>query len=91
MESDYDKPINIGSDRLVTIDELADIIIRISGKRITKKYDFLAPQGVRGRNADITLARKVLGWEPQVDLEKGIARTYKWIEQQLIKEKAKQR
>jgi nucleoside-diphosphate-sugar epimerase len=91
MESDYDKPINIGSDRLVTIDELADIIIRISGKRITKKYDFLAPQGVRGRNADITLARKILGWEPQVSLEEGIARTYKWIEQQLIKEKAKQR
>jgi nucleoside-diphosphate-sugar epimerase len=91
MESDYDKPINIGSDRLVTIDELADIIIRISGKKITKKYDLSAPQGVRGRNADITLARKILGWEPQVSLEEGIARTYKWIEQQLIKEKAKQR
>jgi GDP-D-mannose 3',5'-epimerase len=65
MESDYDKPVNIGSDRLVTIDELADIIIRISGKKITKKYDISAPQGVRGRNADITLAGKVLGWEPQ--------------------------
>jgi nucleoside-diphosphate-sugar epimerase len=91
MESDYDKPINIGSDRLVTIDELADIIIRISGKKITKKYDLSAPQGVRGRNADITLARKVLNWEPQVSLEEGIARTYKWIEQQVIKEKAKQR
>lgn len=88
MESDYDKPINIGSDRLVTIDELADIIIKISGKRITKKYDLSAPQGVRGRNADITLARKVLGWEPQVSLEEGLARTYKWIEQQIAKERA---
>ena len=82
MESDYDKPLNIGSDRLVTIDELADIIIKISGKKITKEYDLSAPQGVRGRNADITLARKVLGWEPKVSLEEGLAKTYKWIEEQ---------
>jgi len=82
MESDWDKPINIGSDRLVTIDELADIIIKISGKNIVKKYDPTAPQGVRGRNADISLARKVLGWEPGVTLEEGLTRTYKWIEMQ---------
>ena len=82
MESDYDKPLNIGSDRLVTIDELADIIIRISGKKITKEYDLSAPQGVRGRNADISLPRKVLGWEPRVSLEEGLTRTYKWIEMQ---------
>jgi len=87
MESDYDKPINIGSERLVTIDELADIIIEISGKEITKEYDLLAPQGVRGRNADITLARKVLDWEPKVSLEEGLARTYKWIEAQCAKDK----
>lgn len=80
MDSDYDKPVNIGSDRLVTINELADIIIKISGKKITKLYDLSAPQGVRGRNADITIARKVLGWEPQVSLEEGLSRTYKWIE-----------
>lgn len=80
MESEYDKPMNIGSERLVTIDELADMIIRISGKTVTKKYDLNAPQGVRGRNADISLARKVLGWEPQVSLEEGLAKTYKWIE-----------
>ena len=85
MESDYDRPMNIGSERLVTIDELADIVIKISGKRITKKYDSSAPQGVRGRNADITLARKVLGWEPKVNLEEGLRRTYKWIEMQYIK------
>ncbi|MGQ9691718.1 MAG: NAD-dependent epimerase/dehydratase family protein [Thermoproteota archaeon] len=89
MESDYCKPINIGSDRLVTIDELADIIIKISGKMITKKYDLSAPQGVRGRNADITLARKVLGWEPQVSLEEGLAKTYKWIEEQCRKDREK--
>lgn len=82
MESDYDKPVNIGSDRLVTIDELADIIIAISGKRISKEYDLSAPQGVRGRNADISLAKNILGWEPKVSLEEGLAKTYKWIEKQ---------
>jgi nucleoside-diphosphate-sugar epimerase len=80
MESDYDKPLNIGSDRLVTIDELADMIIKISGKKITKKYNLSAAQGVRGRNADLTLVKKVLGWQPQVSLEEGLKRTYTWIE-----------
>lgn len=79
MESDFDKPINIGSERLVTINELADVIIGISGKRISKEYDLSAPQGVRGRNADISLARKVLKWEPKVSLEEGLAKTYRWI------------
>jgi len=87
MDSNYDKPVNIGSDRLVTIDELADIIIRISGKKITKKYDLTKPQGVRGRNADITVARKVLGWEPKISLEEGLRRTYMWIEKMVIMEK----
>jgi nucleoside-diphosphate-sugar epimerase len=85
MESDYDEPINIGSDRLVTIDELADIIIKISGKKIAKIYDPSAPQGVRGRNADLTLARKILGWEPKVSLEEGLERTYRWIENMIKK------
>lgn len=88
MKSDYDMPINIGSDRLVTIDELADIIIKISGKKIVKKYDLTKPQGVRGRNADLTLARKVLGWEPKITLEEGLERTYRWIENMLKIEKA---
>jgi GDP-D-mannose 3',5'-epimerase len=87
MESDYDKPINIGSDRLVTINELADIIIGIAGKKITKTYEQSAPQGVRGRNADISLARKVLGWEPAVRLEDGLAHTYKWIEAKVKEER----
>jgi len=79
MESQYSKPTNIGSERLVTINELADIVIKLSGKTITKNYDLSAPQGVRGRNADITVARKVLGWEPRISLEEGLARTYRWI------------
>jgi nucleoside-diphosphate-sugar epimerase len=56
------------------------MIIKASDKKITRKYDLTAPQGVRGRNADIRLARKVLGWEPIVSLEEGLAKTYKWIE-----------
>ncbi len=87
MKSDHHTPINIGSERLVTIDQLADMVVKISGKSITKTYDLSAPQGVRGRNADITLARKVLGWEPKVSLEEGLARTYKWIEEQCAKDK----
>jgi nucleoside-diphosphate-sugar epimerase len=87
MESTYDKPINIGSERLVTIDELADIIISISGKTIKKTYDLTAPQGVRGRNADITLAREILGWEPKISLEEGLEQTYKWIEMRINEDK----
>ena len=86
MESDYDKPVNIGADR-ISIDELADIIIRISGKKITKTYDLSAPEGVRGRDADLTLARRVLGWKPQTILEEGLQRTYRWIEMMIEKEK----
>ena len=80
MQSNYGKPINIGSERLVTIDRLADIIIGISGKRIAKTHNLSAPQGVRGRNADITLARKKLGWEPRITLEAGLEKTYEWTE-----------
>lgn len=87
MESDFDKPINIGSERLVTINELAQMIIDLSGKEIGLEHDLSAPQGVRGRNADITLARKVLGWEPKVSLEEGIAKTYRWILEQCQSDK----
>lgn len=87
MESDFDKPINIGSERLVAIEQLTDMIIKISGKKIAKKYDLTAPQGVRGRNADISLARKVLCWEPKISLEEGLARTYRWIEEQCSRDK----
>jgi nucleoside-diphosphate-sugar epimerase len=86
MESDYATPLNIGSDRLVTIDELADIIMKISGKEITKVYDLKEPQGVRGRNADLSLVTKIIGWKPVVSLEKGLERTYKWIESKVLQD-----
>lgn len=91
MESAYDKPINIGSDRLVSVNELADIIIKISGKKITKTYDLSAPEGVKGRNADLTLVKRVLGWEPQISLEVGMARTYRWIKMMVEKDKSSKR
>lgn len=80
MDSDYDKPINIGSDRLVTIDELAQIVISISGKKLVPTHDLSKPQGVRGRNADLSLVKKVLKWQPKVSLEEGLAITYHWAE-----------
>jgi len=87
MESDYDKPINIGSDRLISADRLADIIIEISGKKISKSYDLSAPEGVRGRNADLSLANKVLGWKPEVSLEEGLEKDYRWIEMRIEQDK----
>ncbi|MFA5079993.1 MAG: NAD-dependent dehydratase, partial [Dehalococcoidia bacterium] len=68
-------------DRMVTIDELAGITIRISGKNIQIKHDLSRPQGVRGRNADLTLVKKVLNWEPSISLEEGMKRTYDWAKE----------
>lgn len=82
VQSDHHEPINIGQDRMVTIDELADIIAEIAGMQIAKKH-ISGPQGVRGRNSDNTRLRQVLGWEPQISLEEGLARTYAWIEEQV--------
>ena len=85
MESDYKEPLNIGSDRLVTIDEMADIIAKIAGKNIKKNHLLEKPQGVRGRNSDNTLCKQVLGWEPKVSLEEGLEKTYRWIEEMVRK------
>lgn len=79
MRSDYCEPLNLGQDRMVTINELADIIAAIAGIEIVKNH-IPGPQGVRGRNSDNTRLRRVLGWEPQVSLEQGLEKTYTWIE-----------
>ena len=83
MRSDYREPLNLGTDRLVSINELVDIVAAIAGKSIRKRYDLSKPQGVRGRNSDNTRLREVLGWEPATPLEAGLERTYKWIQAQL--------
>src|SRR6266404_3848255 len=84
MQSDHREPINLGQDRMISINELVDIVAQIAGKRIGKRYDTTKPQGVRGRNSDNTRLRQVLDWEPKVSLEEGLARTYSWIESQVI-------
>jgi nucleoside-diphosphate-sugar epimerase len=81
MQSDYDEPLNIGSDELISIDRLADIIIEVSGKKLKKVYELNAPQGVRGRNADLTLIDKMIGWKPKVTYREGLEKTYSWISQ----------
>ncbi|TME35131.1 MAG: NAD-dependent epimerase/dehydratase family protein [Chloroflexi bacterium] len=83
MRGDYPHPLNLGTDRLVTIDELVDIVAMIAGKRIYKTHDLTKPQGVRGRNSDNTALRAVLRWQPRVTLEEGLARTYYWIHGEL--------
>ena len=80
-ESDFGEPINIGSDRLIAINDLASLIIQISGKTIHPRHDLSKPVGVRGRNSDNTLIRQVLGWETKVSLEDGLERVYRWAEQ----------
>ena len=80
MASDYRGPLNLGTDELVTINALVDIVAGIAGKRITKRYNLTGPQGVRGRNSDNTRLREVLGWEPSTKLQQGLTHTYKWIE-----------
>jgi len=79
MRSDYHEPLNLGQDRMVTINQLADIIAEIAGVSIVKKH-VPGPQGVRGRNSDNTRLREVLGWSPEISLEEGLAKTYAWIE-----------
>lgn len=81
--SNIREPINIGSDRLVSINELIDIVANIAGKTIHKNYDTSKPQGVRGRNSDNTLTKKLLNWEPRVTLEEGLKLTYTWIEAEI--------
>ena len=82
MKSENAGPLNIGSDRLVSINELADLVAEIAGISIAKRH-VAGPQGVRGRNCDSSRTKATLGWTPKVTLEDGLARTYAWIETEL--------
>jgi len=83
MNSEYSEPLNLGQDRMISINALADLIGATAGVPIKKKH-IDGPQGVRGRYSDNTALKNVLGWEPQVSLEEGLGATYSWIEQQVI-------
>ena len=82
MNSSFDAPLNLGQDRMVSINQLARMIADIAGLDVRLKH-VPGPQGVRGRNSDNSLLREVLHWEPQISLEAGLAKTYAWIEAQL--------
>jgi GDP-D-mannose 3',5'-epimerase len=82
MDSSYRCPLNLGQDRLISINALTDLVADAAGIRVAKVH-VPGPQGVRGRNSDNSRLREVLGWEPQISLEEGIARTYGWIEAQV--------
>jgi nucleoside-diphosphate-sugar epimerase len=82
MNSKFSDPLNLGQDRMVSINQLVDLIAGIAGITI-RKIHVPGPQGVRGRNSDNTLLRQVLGWTPRVSLEEGLAETYAWIESQV--------
>jgi GDP-D-mannose 3', 5'-epimerase len=85
MAGDYSEPLNLGTDRLVTINQLIDLVSNVAGKRLMKRHDVSKPQGVRGRNSDNTQLNRVLGWEPSIKLEEGLKTTYQWIEEELRK------
>jgi GDP-D-mannose 3', 5'-epimerase len=86
MRSDYSGPLNLGTDELVNIDELVDMVSAIAAKTVVKRHDTSRPQGVRGRNSDNSRLRTVLGWEPSIPLRKGLVPTYLWIEELVSKE-----
>jgi nucleoside-diphosphate-sugar epimerase len=83
MRSDYPHPLNLGTDELVTINQLVNLVAQAAEKRIVKRHDPSKPQGVRGRNSDNTKLRQVLAWEPQIPLAEGLVPTYRWIEAEL--------
>lgn len=83
MESDHTEPINIGSEELVSINELVKITARVANKVIRTKHDLTKPQGVRGRNSNNELVEKVLGWKPKYSLHQGMTVLYPWIKSQI--------
>jgi GDP-D-mannose 3', 5'-epimerase len=89
MASEYRDPLNLGTDELITVDGLVDLISSIAGKTLRKVHDLGKPQGVRGRNSDNSRLRQVLGWEPSISLAKGLVPTYRWIEAEVSKRQLK--
>jgi GDP-D-mannose 3',5'-epimerase len=83
MSSDVVEPLNVGSDQLVTINQLVSIVENVAGVTLTRRYKLDAPKGVRGRNSDNTLVRERLGWAPSIKLETGMRHTYNWIREQM--------
>lgn len=83
MKSDFIEPINIGSDQIISMNDLTELVIKLAGKRAGIK-NIPGPQGVRGRTSDNTLIKEKLGWAPSQPLEVGLEKTYKWIQSQMF-------
>jgi nucleoside-diphosphate-sugar epimerase len=90
MESDFMGPVNIGSEEMVTINQLVDTAAKVANKYVDKEHILNAPLGVRGRNSNNDLIRSKLGWDYSMTLEEGIAKTYAWINEQIEKKHAEQ-
>jgi GDP-D-mannose 3', 5'-epimerase len=84
FESNIREPINLGSNELVTINQLVDVVEDIAGIRLRRKYNLSAPRGVNGRNSDNTKIMRYLGWQPSIKLREGMEKTYTWIESQMM-------
>jgi nucleoside-diphosphate-sugar epimerase len=85
MRSEHSAPLNLGSDEMVSVDELVDLVCEVAGKSLKKRHDLSKPQGVRGRNSDNSTARTVLGWAPSTTLRQGLVPTYRWIRSELAR------
>jgi GDP-D-mannose 3', 5'-epimerase len=83
FDSEIHEPINLGSNELVTINQLVDIVEEVAEVRLKRNYNLSAPKGVNGRNSDNTKIKQYLGWEPSIRLKDGIAKTYEWIEAEM--------
>jgi len=83
MASNYREPLNLGTEEMVSVDQLVDMVCDVAGKKLTKRHELNRPQGVRGRNSDNSRLRAVLGWEPKTPLREGLKTTYRWIEDEL--------
>jgi nucleoside-diphosphate-sugar epimerase len=86
-ESDIREPLNLGSNELVTINQLVDIAEQIAGVKLKRNYKLDAPRGVNGRNSDNTKILKELNWAPSIKLREGLAKTYAWIESEMVASK----
>ena len=85
MESGYTKPVNLGTEELITVSQLVDAVCAAAGKKLSRHHDLTKPQGVRGRNSDNTVLNEVIGWQPEITFREGIKPTYRWIADELAR------
>ena len=85
MESGYSGPVNLGTEELITVNQLVDAVCAAAGKRLSRNHDLTKPQGVRGRNSDNTMLNEIIGWQPTITFREGIEPTYRWIAGELAK------